>query len=281
MQINIDWLSFTGKRTVGDGDTEQKALADVFTYLDEIDPVILDVMNVTDDWKWDNGRKPYRASFRRPDFGMSIYVHPNLPHFLIEITGKGCASLGEDYRAPRFLEKISERLTRLDLACDMLTDTRPLDFVAQRVEGRFKAHSEVVSETGETCYIGSRSSNRYARVYRYNEPHERAHLLRVEYVVKAEDAKLTAQAIIKHDPYIIAKSLGEQYGWKHPVWSVDAPTEDELRAYRPERRQGKTLFWLNDTVAKLIVKLHREGTIDASEWFATNVLHNLEGNDTL
>lgn len=277
MQIAIDWLSFTIKRRVSEdeGDNERKTLNDVITALDELSPVILEVMDIGNGWQWGSGRKPYRASWQRTDFGMSIYIHPNLPHALIEITGKGCASLSENPLAVDFLRAVAPRLTRLDLACDMLTDVRPLDFVKMREAGRFKSHSEVVSESGETCYIGSKQSNRYARVYRYNEPHERSHLLRCEYVVKAEDAKATAEAILKEGHYAVASALGDQYGWQHPQWRVLPPSEIELKAYRPDRKEGKTLYWLSDTVAPLLVRLEREGVIDVERWFQENVLSEL------
>lgn len=279
MQINIDWLSFTVKRPVGEGDTENKALTDVITALEELSPSILDVMEVENGWKWGSGRKPYKTSFHRADFGMSIYLHPRLPHALIEITGKGCATLGEHAAALTFLEAVSPRLTRLDLACDMLTETRPKTFAGQRLPGRFKSHSEAFSESGETVYIGSKHSNRYARCYRYNPPHERSHLLRVEYVIKAEDAKLTAAAIIRDGHYAVATALGEQYGWLSPEWHVLPPTDIELKAYRPERREGKTLFWLNDTIAPLLVRLQREGIIDVEAWFHENVIEILSPSD--
>lgn len=281
MQVHIDWLSFTGKRTPQEGDTISKAMDDAFTYLEEINPVILDVIATSGMWKWGGGRKPYSASYQRADFGISIYVHPRLPHFLIEMTGKGCASLSDHPSAQLFLESVTPLLTRLDLACDMTCDTDPLAFVSEREEGRFKAHSEFVSESGTTAYVGSRTSNRYARVYRYNPPHERSHLLRSEFVVKGEDAKRAATAILAHGHLAVAKTLGTQFGWQHASWFVESPTEAELRAYRPDRREGKTIYWLADTVAPLLVRLSREGTIDVQEWFATNVLRFLENDDTL
>lgn len=281
MQSRIDWLSLTGKRTVGEGDNELIALKGAVSYLDDLDPVILDALEFGTDWKWEKGRTPYKAAYRRPDNGCTIYVHPRLDHFLVEVSGRGCEALSDSPHAYNFLKAVTPRLTRLDLACDMLTDTDPLTFTSMRDEGRFKSHSEFVSDSGVTSYIGSRTSQRYARVYRYNPPHERAHLLRVEFVVKGEDAKLTSQAILETDHYSVAAKLGEQYGWKHPDWKPVEPSLVELKAYRPERREGKTLFWLNDTVATLLVKLAREGTLDVEQWFATNVLRKLKDDDTL
>lgn len=279
MHIKIDWLSLTGKRSVGEGDTERHALGQALEYLQELSPVVNETLSGEGGWQWDKGRTPYSASYRRGDNGVSIFVHPRLDHFLVEITGKGCETLASSSSAYEFLKAVQPRLTRLDLACDMLTDTDPLIFTQQRDATRFRSHSEFVSESGTTAYIGSRTSNRYCRVYRYNSPHERAHLLRCEYVVKAEDAKLTALAILDTDHYSVANTLGEQYGWRHPDWKVDEPGVVELKSYRPERREGKTLFWLADTVAPLLVRLAKEGTLDANLWFQENVLKYLPSDD--
>lgn len=276
MQCRIDWLSFTIKVSLEEDETEKTVFAKAASELFELYPFFFDALGTLEGWTWRSGRKPYRASLCRPDGGVAIFVHPNLNHVLIEISGKGCETLSESEHAAAMLEHIAPRLTRIDLACDMMTDTKPTEFVELRETGRFKAHSEVVSESGETCYVGSRTSNRYARVYRYNPPHERAHLLRCEYVLKADDAKIAARSMLEHGQYAVARSLGQQFGWQHKDWSVDTPTEIELRAYRPERREGKTLFWLADTIAPLIVRLDQEGIIDAETWFRTNVLSVLK-----
>jgi hypothetical protein len=281
MHVKIDWLSFTVKREVQDDDNEGIALQQVFASVLELHDSFFDAVGTLEGWQWRNGRKPYSASFARPDGGVAIYVHPRLPHALIEVSGKGCETLSAYPGAADLLEGISGRLTRLDLACDMLTDTRPLEFVEQRDQGRFKAHSEIVSESGETCYIGSRTSNRYARVYRYNEPHERAHLLRCEFVVKAEDARNTALAILNDGHYDVAAALGIQFGWNHPAWDVSPVNEVELKAWRPERREGKTLFWLADTIAPLLVRLHNDGTLDVREWLSVHVLPHVDNSGTV
>lgn len=279
MHIKLDWLSFTVRREVGEDDNEHVALNQVTAEIDALCEVWRDVFGSFANGKWQSGRKPYNASYALDCGGVVIFVHPKLDHALVEVTGRGCEMLGETAHGWAFLNSVKNRLTRLDLACDMFSDTNPLDFVAEREDGRFKAHSEVVSESGTTCYVGSRTSNRYARVYRYNPPHERSHLLRCEYVVKAEDARRTAQAVLDTDPYTVANSLGNQFGWLHSDWDVKDVSEIELRAYRPDRHQGKTLFWLNKTVAPLLRRLHRAGDIDATKWLQEFVLSDTVDDD--
>lgn len=280
MQINIDYIGFTIKREAGEGDTEWSVLDQVGQLIYDRYPSFREALGSSDDWKWGAGRKPYRASWQRTDGTCFIFLHPALDHALIEIPGKGCQSLGLWHDAGGFLEAFKDRLTRLDLACDMLTDTRPVDFAYTRDAKRFKSHGHITEESGETVYIGSRKSDRHAAIYRYNEPHERAHLLRCEYRLRAENAKITADFILTHGHAAAAKALGEQFGWQHPDWNVTDPSEAELRAYRPDRKAGKTLFWLGDTVAPLLIRLHQEKTFNVFQWLRENVLDHLEDDTT-
>lgn len=276
MLFRIDWLSWTLKRTVGEGDTERSVAAQAWDNLCDIFPYAHEALAAGFDWSWQPGRTPYRASMRRSDGGLSIFVHPTLDHVLFELTGTGCEALRETPVAWEFLDAIKSRLTRLDVAADILTDLDPRIFGIDRDTKRFRSHSEFVSESGITYYVGSRQSNRYARVYRYNPPHERSHLLRVEHVLKAEDAEATAQSILDNGIREATAALGRAFGWKNDVWDVEGDESVVLKAWRPERHKGKTLYWLADTVAPLLVKLHRENQIDAERWFAENVLSKLD-----
>jgi len=279
MLRRIDWLSFTVKFEMDGDSNEIIALSLALGALEELLGNTYDVLGLSSQpfW-WVGGRKPYRAAFQRKDGGVSIFVNPKLPHALVEITGRACEELADDPRAAAFLDCISDRLTRLDLAVDMLTETDPREFIANREQGRFKAHSEIVEQSGTTCYVGSRSSNRYARVYRYNPPHPRAALLRCEFVVKDDDARLTAKALLKDGLDAVVATLGAQFGWMHDSWDTKGITMAELQAYRPEREKGKTLYWLEKTIAPLLLKLHQQGIINVYEWFANSIEKPLKGD---
>jgi len=279
MITKVDWLSFSVLLPAREERTERETEGQLITALDELSPHLVDLLEVDDTWVRSNGRAPYNVHWQRPDHGVSIFYHPRLPHALIEVTGRGCERLIAFEYMGAMVEATQTRVTRIDIACDMLTETRPTAFCEQRDTGRFKSHGIQVSESGETIYIGSRTSNRYARVYRYNPPHERAHLLRVEYVIKAEDAKLMATALLTENLASISAALGVRFGWQHPDWQPDAQDEIELKAWRPERREGKTLFWLSDTIAPLLVRLHQQGITDVRAWFEREVLTRLDPDD--
>jgi DNA relaxase NicK len=157
----------------------------------------------------------------------------------------------------------------------MLTDCAPDEFCALRDGKRFKSFGEIKSETGHTVYIGSRSSDRYARVYRYTEPHPRAHLLRSEFVLKGEQAKLAARELLAVGVDLYAARLGNSFGWKHKVWLPNEWSVEEAKAWRPDREAGNTVRWLYSQVAPALIKLHREGQLDAQIWFAEAVLNSI------
>lgn len=280
MQIKVDWFSFTVKREVQNDDDELIVLRQVLATLRDYYPASDKALGLDETWSWKAGRKPYRASFRSADDGIGIFIHPALNHAMVEFTGRGCDHLAEWRDPVGFMDAFKERCNRIDVACDMLTDTDPVDFAYTREQGRFQSDGHIKEESGTTVYIGSQKSNRFARVYRYNPPHDRAHLLRCEYVLRAEDAKATAASIIENGKESVAAALGRAFGWTHKDWLVEAPTEIELRAYRPDRKIGATIFWLNDTVAPLLRRLHQSGDINATEWLHNLVLRdNVDGID--
>lgn len=205
-----------------------------------------------------------------------MFVHPRLTHALVEISGRGCEYLYSQGIDLEFVEAIQARITRLDIACDIETQAKPSSFVEDCDMKRFKSTSHVVSPSGETVYLGARSSDRYCRVYRYNAPHERSHLLRCEFVIKGANAKLTAARLRNEGYRALAAAMGDAFGFNHASWQPGSNPSD-LRTFRAERREGKTLYWLASTVAPLFVRLHTEGVIDVSDWFDEHIGKKLRG----
>lgn len=276
MITKLDWISFSFPVGEGDPIAPHRILEAVLGGLYDFSPFTFKEISEGHTFEQRAGRAPYSIGFIRSDNGCTVFAHPNLPHALVEITGRGCEAIAARGTTDIVLAEVAPRITRLDIACDMLCDTAPVDFAELRDQKRFKSHSEFVSESGATAYVGSRTSNRYARVYRYNPPHERAHLLRAEHVVKAEDAKSTALAIVHDGLSAVAKALGSAFGWKHEQWKPDDVNDAEIPVWRPERREGTTLFWLNSQVASTLVRLHKAGVLDATAWLRDNVLSQLD-----
>lgn len=276
MFFNIDWISFTIKDLPVDDNQSGDMLNIVAERLVNHFPTLAYVIAEFGEFTPQNGRAPYSHSWYDSRTKMRIFTHPRLPHASIEMSGTTCDWLKEKELLLRVLGEVATSLTRLDVACDILTETRPTDFAKLRDGERFKSHSEVVSQSGETCYIGAKTSDRYARVYRYNPPHERSKLLRVEYVLKADNAKQTASYVLSQGIEAAAAALGSTFGWKHPDWNTRTQPAAEIPVIRPERREGKTLFWLASQVAPVLVRLAKAGVIDPHMWLDTYVISKLQ-----
>lgn len=277
MLSKIDWLSFT----IDLGQTEHKRDAnhmvdEIMTVLDFIAPQLFFWLGMDGDNAPTKARAPYSMAWRWVTRSLTVYCHPNLQHVLFEISGQGCDLLDADGTFPDVLTFALPRITRLDVATDILTETRPIDFYAMRDVGRFKTHSELISPSGETCYVGSQTSDRHCRVYRYNAPHERSHLLRVEVVLRSKTAQIAAAGILQRGLPYVAASLGNVFGWTHEDWRPSQPEADTLRAYRPDRHNGKTEYWLASQVKPTLMRLHRTGALDVLKWFDANIREELQ-----
>jgi hypothetical protein len=153
----------------------------------------------------------------------------------------------------------------VDIAVDIDTQIAPDVFCAHREKGHFKAWSEALSASGHTVYVGSKKSDRYARVYRYFPPHPRSRFLRVEHVLKGEQAKLAASQIDTFGIDAFVTMIGNTFGWKHEIWSPIIDTDESVMAWRPERRQGKTVAWIFKTVIPCMAKLIHDNALDVHE----------------
>jgi len=265
MSARIDWITLVGRRTLSDKDLSVFA-----AYYDSVEnahdrhPTFTEVFGNPLDWQVVKPRAPYSFARRSDDCTRTLYVHPLASHYTIEVSGTYCAHLSTEW--PDILRSWDGCISRLDIAVGMPCDISPFDFEAAITDSGQKTRSQFLSGTGQTVYRGSRSSNRYARIYRYNPPHPRAHLLRAEFQLKSEYANATARELAGGATVTaIAAGLGQTFGFSHPVWELrDNPIHIKVPSHA---QSGNTVHWLTNTVAPLLRRLQREGKLDAREWF--------------
>lgn len=262
MFVSIDWLSFTVEMEVSQ-------LQMAFSIWERVGEQIgkqfpLAKRAFVDGYSWTPrmGRAPYNAASQRDDRGVMAFAHQRISNALFEVGGIGMDALGSLDAEIAVASEVKNRLSRIDIAVDIFTETRPDEFAKQRTNEKFKSWSETVSESGHTVYVGSKTSDRYARVYRYNPPHPRSGFLRVEHVLKAEQAKLAVSSIEEQGLESFTAMLGNTFGWGHADWSPSEDTDEAVAAWRPERRQGKTVAWIFGTVVPAMAKLHKDGAMD-------------------
>lgn len=218
-------------------------------------------------------RAPYRIALGRDDRSFTVFGNSHTGTVLYELTGRGCSGLYEWERAQVFISPLVDRLTRIDLAVDMENSTRPSVFSNERGPNGFRSLSYITSDTGETVYIGSPKSDRFARVYRYNEPHPRSHLLRVEFVFRRNLARSAAAELLdtKTKSELMAK-LGNTWGLQHREWRPEYHSDETIRTPSLTRNDEDTLMWLYKQVAPAIRRMLKTGALDMTD-FLEKVYH--------
>ncbi len=267
MRSHIDWITFTMSMAYADETSEAYANAISNGFEDMFGKELL-AEAFGGNWiKNERSRAPYTDAWSLPDRNVTLFASPNLTHCCVEISGQGCETLISKSLLHNVLQSCYSRVTRIDVATDIDTKTTPTEFVQKVDHERMRTSGHVISDTGETCYVGSQKSDRYARVYRYNEPHPRSHLLRIEHVFRKEYAKKIAAQICENSIEDIAESAGKAFGWSHPVWDMVAANEVDLSVVKAEPTMGGTVFWLIKSVAPAFKKLVAKGIIPDPEKF--------------
>lgn len=187
-------------------------------------------------------------------------------HILVEHTGKGCDWLEAHNLLMLVAQGVYGRITRLDVATDILSPVRPSAFVKRRGEGRHTSEKYELSGSGESWLVGSRDSDRHAVVYRYDDPHPRKDFLRIEYRYRAEQARVVSSLLKDTNIQDVALKSAETYKWKHHVWKMEkSPKMEEIKAYRPDRKQSKTTHWILTQCVPAIARMIREGEFTLEE----------------
>mgnify|MGYP000735580034 CR=1 FL=1 len=266
MDGHIDWLSWTLPAKI-----EPRSVAELYQMskhklwqIDErIERIIYDGQLIDAA----GSRTPYRLALARDDNGFRCYGNSRTETILHELTGTGCEPLRDEHLARVFAAGLCEHLTRLDYAIDIRTETKPSVFANERDSERFRSVSFIRSETGETVYIGSPKSDRFARVYRYNPPHPRAHLLRIEIVFRRKLAKHAAKQLLETESQqdFIAQ-IGNTWGFAHDDWQPEVITDEKLKAPVASKRNQDTVSWLYTQVAPAVRRLMDENELDFADW---------------
>lgn len=276
----IDWLSFSIEAKTKDMRSSGAQLKVIHESLTKILGEELLAILGWNTAEYGKGRPPHPYSLRVKKTGFTVFVAPQHDRILCELSGTTCRILDEHGLMASILERTHSVMSRLDLAVDIVTEVNPNEFVMSGYNGRFTSAGSYNSPSGKTEYVGSRKSDRYARVYRYSKPHDREKFLRVEMVMKRQHARLYAQRLIQDGLKSSIFYAGEDFGWQSILWDVPSAQASELKLGRRARSNDKTLRWLEEAVVPAFLKLVRTGGLeDWEDWLVINivdVLRNLE-----
>src|SRR5664279_4273424 len=226
--------------------------------------------------------KPFRDAFQDEYSKARIEYGGGSDRVLVSFPGTACEQLRTRMRTQDVLKNVCSDVSRIDLTLDIETTTTPFDFCKLRNKESFKNGTLMFSDEGTTQYVGSWSSDRFARVYRYNPPHVRSAFLRVEHVFKGKQAKAIAAKLVSSAPRSILTAVGEIYGWAHNDYLhavMDAGEQEVVPWHKTEKREGKTLQWLQEVCCPAIIKLVSEGEItDVRAWVIEHIYAKIENS---
>jgi len=262
MDAKVDYLSFSIMEDMREGEGNNAGGERVRNILLERCPVFGGDYVDLCQWEIGGARGHYGCSVFSPDSFAAVRWGGSANHILVEMPGTACQLARDKGLLSGIISSVTERCTRLDIAVDIVTAHSPGDFVSWGYNERFKSRAEIVSADGETEYVGSMKSERYARVYKYNSPHPRAGTLRVEHVFRSEYAKVAAQLVGKSGVLALSAMCGNTWGWRSPDWSPEAVTDGKIKAQRSDRHEPARIRWLHNVCIPALVKAHKQGLLD-------------------
>lgn len=218
-------------------------------------------------WERHDSKGFYHTRFFDTDTKISVFVGTINAHIYVEVGGQACDQIRAMGSFEDLCQKVATRTSRVDFAVDFESECRPSEFVVNNKRKSFKAHSEIFSETGETQYVGAWKSERFARVYRYNDPHPRSKLLRAEVVLRGDYAKQAMQIKLADGELQATLAAHEAFKWEHELWQPSEAIASKIVSQRSDKEQANTIRWLNGDVAAAVANAHLNSLHDAYEWF--------------
>ena len=277
----IDWIALTlpiahSEKQPGHHAFMQRVLA-VVANMQDLFPAMM--QSATDDLTVCTTQRPYRHAWTCTSTGWRINADWKRKEALIVFNGAACEMLrkmGGDALS-EVLRQTERTGTRLDLATDIPTTELVRGIEAAGWSKRIKSTSFISSQSGDTVYVGSRSSGAFARVYRYASPHPRSALLRVEHEMKKEQARAVAALAWMHGVDSAQRSVAAKFDYKHPVLiKAFAGTSHQIVTERHQRTLAATEMWLMTQCAPAFQRLVREGVIsDPAKWVNRYMLGDL------
>jgi hypothetical protein len=217
-------------------------------------------------WNIERAKGFYSHRLRHEASGIALSFGTINPHIYVELSGKACDYMASANVLGSLITKTAKSCSRIDFAVDFITDVQPSEFSSNRNDTRWKFCSHIVSASGTTDYIGSRTGERMARVYRYNPPHPRAHMLRVEAEYKGDAAKAIVKELESRSLDDVSLAAHAPFGWTHSIWAsgdVDA-VKIPYSSHTPDN--AATVRWLYGVVASSIRSAIQNGLIDLDEF---------------
>jgi len=220
-------------------------------------------------WAAQNAKGFYATRLRHAPSSTAVSYGSVNRHIFVELAGQACSNFDAVDKLLPLIAATAERCSRIDFAVDIKTEVSPKDFIDERGNKSFKSSGHKYTPGGRTEYLGGRTSERMARVYRYEPPHPRHEYLRIEVELKGDAAKAYAKYLNTHSVEQTTLAAHQIFKWEHAVWDNNQTIAERVtfRSYRPEN--AATIHWLYGDVVTALRKAISSGLVDLDEWLKT------------
>lgn len=266
MYYSIDYYAFTIPTRAPFGEINHETLEFVVKAFLSFIPLCPKLQSAGQLWSIEGAKHPYKTRLRHPITDICLSIGSLNAHVYVELAGKACNTADAVGELDTLIRLACDRTSRIDFAVDIETEETPAVFSASRNNMAFKSNGHKDSPSGSTYYVGGRTSERMARVYRYEPPHPRAHLLRVEAEYKGDAAKASAEYYLAVGVQQACIDAHQAFQWAHPTWTPGLPSQGKIpyKKYRPEN--ASTVRWLYGDVVTALSKAVASGLVDLDDW---------------
>jgi len=249
MRVSIDWLSVSYADSPYLGKVSRLGLTEF----------IHGLTGLNDTWHISGGRRPFNTAYKGFDSLAMIYGYTSYNGVLLELSGRAMDRI--EASSPALVDTwlAMSKITRIDIALDLEERIAPAILckdITARTLGKLQ------SSTGETYYVGSQKSDKFARIYLYNEPHERANSTRIEFVYRRdyaiEIARLLASGAGAKVVGNIKRELQEKGLLMTNHWHEISEDKISMNGEN-SRSDARTLLWLKKQVSPSIERLLANG----------------------
>lgn len=193
---------------------------------------------------------------------MGIHVVMRGDHLSV-LRGRGI----KESKFMALLLALGARVSRLDLALDIETETKPREIYDAVASGDIKLGKYKPAtkwdiredqDGGQTAYLGSKSSEKWFRLYdkkiETKSEDNPDGWLRLEAVLRDDTAKVWAKAVAEHSVLVAIKALTHNYfdGWSDlNTWLTKVKSIDPITV--PPKKKASTEKWLMTVALKAVI----------------------------
>jgi len=218
-------------------------------------------------WAIGAGRQGWSASIRHSS-GAALFFGSEMRAPLLEMGGAACDLLRQFGELEPLIYAYWQNITRIDLAGDLECDLTPEAFLAYGHSPRHKTDGHDKTMTGWTEYLGSMTSDRRLKVYRYYDPHPRARFLRVEVTLRRDLAKSAAVDLTFSPVSEVWLAGCSPFALKAPQWRLPSQSLKLQRTMKSEPTAASRLRWLEKQIRPAVIASHKAGLINLTEWLS-------------